>query len=277
MKLIKILPFVTFALLPFSTFAQVSMFSSNPLKKKQFVFFNQTQYFEKTSKYDWSAKDFNKLSDALKVNSTSLLPMIGYGINDKLSAFMQYPLYWDTQNGSTNFYQGDMVLMSRYAIIPSSSSKTGLTLIGALRIPTADYQNNPYADGSLDFIVGEIFSTKWIGNFRTHLKSEFYINTKNKLGENPGEELRVFLKQDYRINKELKFYINNIYTYQAKKKNEYDILVDNSQTHRILHIFGAEYSINNTFVIKPKVQIPSYGMGGSLFNSKLILDFVYYL
>jgi len=272
----KILLLVLFITIQFRAFTQVTMFSSNPLKKNQFVFFNQTQYLEKNSKYDWNSNKYYMLSDAQKVKSTSLLPMIGYGINNRLSAFVQLPLYWDTQNRSTNFYQGDMVFMSRYAIIPSSSSKTGLTLIGALRIPTANYQNNPYSDGGLDFIVGEIFSTKWMGNFRTHLKSEFYINTPNKLNENQGEELRVFLKQDYRLNKNLKFYINNIYTYQSKKLDSQNILVENSQTHRILHIFGAEYSFNNTFVLKPKIQIPSYGVGGSLFDYKLILDLVYY-
>lgn len=203
--------------------------------------------------------------------------MVGYGFNNKLSAYIQYPLYFDVQNGQTKFFQGDMVLMTRYALLPANANKTGLTLIGALRLPTADYINNPYADGSVDIILGEIFSTKWSGNFKTHLKSEYYINTKNRLNVNPGDEFRFFYKQDYRINKNLKFYVNNIYTYQGKNQDSSGKLVDKTQTHRVLHIFGSEYSFNNAFVIKPKIQIPSYGVGGSLFNTKLILDLVYYM
>jgi len=257
--------------------AQVTMFSANPLKKGQFVFFNQTQYFEKSSKYNWNTKEFTDLADTLKTDSYSLLPMVGYGLNERLSFFVQYPLYFDRQNDVTKFYQGDVMLMARYAIFSATSNKSGILLIGGLRLPTADYHNNPYADGSVDVFLGEIFSTKWYGDFKTHLKSEYYFNTKNKLNENPGDEFRFFFKQDYRFTKKFKVYMNNIYTYQSKKRNSLNELVDNTQQHRILHIIGGEYIFNDVFVVKPKVQAPSYGVGGSLFNTKFILDFVYYL
>jgi len=255
--------------------SQVTMLSSNPLKKNQVVAFTSFQFFEGHDKYDWNSNSWNVIPEADRTSVTSLLTMVGYGVTSKLAMYLQYPVYDQIKNNNSTFYQGEITAMSRYAIIPSSAQKSGLTLIGAVRFPTAPTKNNIFADGSVDFIVGEIFSTKWYGNWRTHIKSAYYINTKNPTDENPGDELQVFLKQDYKWGK-VKFYLNNIFTYQSKKRNAAGDIVDNTQIYRVFHLLGAEFYVKNSFYIKPKIQIPSYAQGGTMFQEKFILDLIYY-
>lgn len=256
--------------------SQVTMLSSNPLKENQVMAFTSFQFFEEHDKYDWNSTSWNMIPEADRTSTTSLLTMVGYGVTSKLSMYLQYPVYEQIKNNNFTFNQGEITVMSRYAIIPSSAQKTGMTLIGAIRLPTAPTTNNPFADGSVDFFVGEIFSTKWYSNWRTHIKSAYYINKKNAIDENPGNELQIFIKQDYKLGK-VKLYLNNILNYQSKKRNAVDKIVENTQTYRIFHLLGAEFNIKNKFYIKPKIQIPSYAQGGTKFQKKFIIDLIYYL
>jgi len=269
--------FIVFALILFGgeLRAQVTMLSSNPLKKGQVMAFTSFQFFEGHNKYDWNSRSWNVIPKADRTSTASLLTMVGYGVTSKLSMYLQYPVYEQIKNNNFTFNQGEITVMARYAIIPSSAQKSGLTLIGAVRLPTAPTADNPFADGGVDFIVGEIFSTKWYGNWRTHIKSAYYMNTKNTTDENPGDELQVFLKQDYKLGR-VKLYLNNIFNYQSKKRSAANEIVDNTQTYRIFHLLGAEFNVKNKFFIKPKIQIPSYAQGGTKFQEKFILDLIYY-
>jgi len=237
--------------------------------------FASLQFFEGHDKYDWNNNSWNVIPEADRTSTASLLTMIGYGVTNKLSMYLQYPIYDQIKNNNYTFYQGEITVMSRYAIIPSSAQKSGLTLIGAVRLPTAPTKNNSFADGSVDFIVGQIFSTKWYGNWRTHLKSSYFMNTKNTVDENPGDELQVFLKQDYKWGR-VKLYLNNILNYQSKKRNAASEIAPNTQNYRVFHLLGAEYIVKNKFFIKPKIQLPSFAQGGTKFREKFILDLIYY-
>ena len=269
--------FILFALILYSSEmrAQVTMLSSNPLKKNQIMAFTSFQFLEGHDKYDWNSNSWNVIPEADRTLTASLLTMVGYGVTRKLSMYLQYPVYEQIKNNNFTFNQGEITVMSRYAIIPSSAQKSGLTLIGAVRLPTAPTANNPFTDGSVDFIVGEIFSTKWNGNWRTHIKSAYYINTKDAIDENPGDEFQFYWKLDYKWGK-VKFYTNNSFAYLTKKTNAASEKVDNSQVLRVLHQLGMEYVVKNSFYIKPKIQIPSYAQGGTKFQEKFILDLIYY-
>lgn len=255
--------------------AQVTMLSSNPLKKSQVIAFTSFQFFEGHDKYDWNSNSWNVIPEADRTSTASLLTMVGYGVTSKFAMYLQYPVYDQIKNNNSTFYQGEITAMSRYAIIPSSAQKSGLTLIGAVRFPTAPTKNNSFADGSVDFIVGEIFSTKWYGDWRTHIKSAYYINTKNSIDENPGDEFQIYWKQDFKWRK-FKFYTNNSLAYLTKKANAAKEKVDRSQSLRFLHQLGMECVVKNSFYIKPKIQIPSYAQGGTKFQEKFILDLIYY-
>ena len=113
------------------------------------------------------------------------------------------------------------------------------------------------------------------GNWRTHIKSEFFINNKNAENENPGESIKVVLKQDYKWNK-FKFYIANKFTYTSEKKDSDNSIINNSYKYSLLHLFGVNYSITKQFKIQSKYQFPSMVKGGSKYNQKLLLSFVYY-
>ncbi len=273
----KRLLIVTFILteLIFNVNAQTTMLSSNPLKKHEVLLFNMYQFYETTTKYNWKTEQWDKLNDTLQQSFHKTLPMVGYGITDKLSMFVQFPMSNFIQNEGNTFYFDDILLMTRYAVIPSSSSKTGLTLIGAVRLPTGKTGTNKnFSDGSTDIIIGEIFSTKWYGNWRTHIKSDFTLNTKNVNDETLGNEMNLIWKQDYKW-KNLKFSLTNQYYYQAKKLDKNDVRVDQTQKERLTHLIQAEYQCSNGFIIKPKFQIPSYSVGGSNYSYKLILELVY--
>lgn len=255
--------------------SQVTMLSSNPLKKNQVIAFTSFQFFEGHDKYDWNSHSWNVIAETDRTSTASLLTMVGYGVTSKLSMYLQYPIYEQIKNNNFTFNHGEITAMTRYAIISSSGKKSGLTLIGAVRLPTAPTKNNSFADGSVDFIVGEIFSTKWYGNWRTHIKSAYYINTKNVIDENPGDEFQFYWKLDYKWGK-VKFYTNNSIAYLTKKTNSTNEKVDNSQSFRLLHQLGMEYVVKNSFYIKPKIQMPSYAKGGTRFQEKFILDLIYY-
>ena len=273
----KSVVFSVFILITFGSkmHSQVTMLSSNPMKKKQFIAYTSFKYYKTQNKYNWTDNKYYQIPDVDKVGNASMLAMMGYGVTNKLAMYIQYPIFGQLNNNEHSFYDGEILLMSRYAIIPSSSEKTGLTLIGALRFPTTTDDNHPFADNTVDFIFGEIFSTAWYHNWRTHIKSEFYINTKNSKNENPGEEFRVCLKQDLKLGK-IKFYLANMYSYKFNNRNEKNEIIVNTQKQRLLHLLGAEYVIKNSFRIKPKFQIFSIGKGGTIFRKKLILELFYY-
>ena len=210
------------------THSQVTMLSSNPMQKNQFIAYISCQYCKTHDTYNWTYNTYEQIPIDDRVGIFSMLTMMGYGVTDKLSMYVQYPIYDQGINSEHSFYGGEFVLMSRYAIIPSSSEKTGLTLIGALRFPTTAADYHPFADNTIDLIFGEIFSTAWYGNWRTHIKSELYINTRSSLNENPGEIFRVLLKQDLKLGK-IKFYLNNIYSYKCNNRDENNEIIVNTQ------------------------------------------------
>ena len=236
------------------TQSQVTILSSNPMKQKQFLAYTNFQYYKTQNKYNWTDHKYYPIPDADRVGKAGMLAMMGYGVTNKLAIYIQYPIYDQVKNNEHAFYDGEAVLMSRYAIIPSSAEKTGLTLIGALRFPTTTVDNNPFGDNTVDFIFGKILSTAWYHNWRTHIKSEFLINTKNSKNENPGEEFRIVIKQDLKLGK-IKFYLTNRYSYQLNNRDEDNEIIENTQKQKLLHLLGADYTIKKCFHIKPKFQI----------------------
>jgi hypothetical protein len=181
-------------LVVFKLEAQTTMFSANPLRKNKTCLFIRYSQLEISEKYDWNTGVWNDLSKDQHSTKMMYMPMLGYGLSDKFSLFVQLPLYKRNKNHKKNIYFNEILLMSRYALFPASGKKTGLSLIGAVKFPTASAKDNPYSDGSVDFIIGEIFSTKWYGKWRSHLKSEYIINTKNDKSEIAGNELKIALK-----------------------------------------------------------------------------------
>ncbi len=254
--------------------SQVTVLSSNPMKKNQVLTYAAFQYFKTHDKYDWTDNKFHPIPDANRVGNLSLLAMVGYGLTNNFALYLQYPVYDQVKNSEHNFYDGEAVLMGRYAIIPSSSDKTGLTLIGAVEFPTTFVEDNPYASSSVDFIFGEIMSTAWYHNCRTHVKSEYSVNRKGSGDENPGDEFRIIIKQDFKLWK-IKIFLINQYQYQFVDRNEENQVIENTQKQRLLHLLGAEYVLKDIH-LRPKFQMFSVGQGGSVFRGKFIFDLYYY-
>ncbi len=256
------------------SFGQTTMMSSNPLKKNEVLLFNTYQFYENSSKYNWNTEQWEHLNDSLHQSFHKDLPMVGYGISDRLSLYAQFPVNYFEQDQQYQWYFDDIVLMSRYAIIPSSGSKSGLTLIGALRLSTGKTGEKNYSDGSWDIIVGEIFSTKWYNNWRTHIKSDFTINTKSVEETKSGNDLNIFLKQDYWIGN-IKFALVNQYNHHFKNLDVDGNFVENTQKSRLTHLLLVEYKLTNGLTLKPKFQVPGYAVGGSKYDYKFVFEIYY--
>ncbi len=258
-----------------NSFGQVIMMSSNPLNKEEVLLYNSYQYYTNSVEYDWKTEEWNDIEKNLQQPYHKTLPMIGYGVTDQLAMYAQFPVSYFIHPEENSFYIDDILLMSRYAIIPSSGAKSGLSLVGAVRFPTAKTGDNKnFSDGSLDFFIGEIYSTKWYSNWRTHIKSNYIINTKNEKEEKKGDEINFCIKQDYRWNKFKIAFINQYYL-QFNKLDRDKNKVDDSQKTRITHQILIEYKLNNGLIIKPKFQMPSYAVGGNLYKHKIILELIY--
>jgi hypothetical protein len=80
----------------------------------------------------------------------------------------------------------------------------------------------------MEIIVGEIFSTKWYNNWRTHIKSDFTFNIKHVDEAKSGNDLNIFLKQNYKLGK-IKFALVNQYYYHFKNENNKSEILDNTQ------------------------------------------------
>ncbi|WP_421919455.1 hypothetical protein [Marinifilum sp.] len=271
----KLLLVSTF-LLPIHLPAQTMMFSANPLKKNELCAFVRFQHFETKEKYNWNLNEWQDLTADKETVKSMYLPMIGYGINHKLSAFAQFPIYRQIQNHISDSYFNEILLMSRYALIPASGKKSGISLIGAFRFPTESAAHNPFADGSIDIILGEIFSTKWYGKWRTHIKSEYAITTKNDAKINPGDEFKVLLKQGYKWWN-IQLYGITKYIRKFKSRNLDDSKVDHSQSYKLVHLLGADWKIYKNFIFKSRIEIPSIAKGGSNYHQKFSCDLVYYI
>lgn len=255
--------------------AQTFMLSSNPLKKSEMQLYDASQYYEITKQYDWKTEEWKSLAEDKRQSFIKTLPMVGFGVTDKLALYAQMPASYYTENGENYLYFEDMLLMTRYAIIPSSKSKSGITLIGAVRLPTGKTgSNKQYSDGSYDYILGGIYSSKFYGKWRTHFKTDYTFNTEGTNLEKAGNEFNLLWKQDYSLGFG-KIAIINQYYNQAKKQDKDEVIVNNTQKSRITHTLEFEYKFKNGLFARPKILIPSYSEGGQNFTYKFILELNY--
>lgn len=256
--------------------AQTTMFSANPLKKNQWCTFARFYHLETKEKYNWETEKWEDLNPEQQSTKMLYMSMVGYGFTDKFSLFAQFPMYRQVKNDIGDSYFNDILLMSRYALVPASGKKTGVSLIGAVRFPTKSSANNPFSDGSIDIVLGEIFSTKWYGKWRTHIKSEYYITTKNDNNINPGDEFKILLKQNYKLW-HIQFYGISKYIHKFKKRDVNDHLVNHSQAYKWVHLVGADWKVAKNFIFKSRIEIPTIAKGGSIYSQKFSCDLVYYI
>ncbi|GEM_PF-7039425 len=254
--------------------AQTMMFSANPLKEKQILAFVGSQYYTNDQKYDWTSGDWQSLSGNKEVTNVRIIPMLGYGITSRLALYLQFPSYIQNKDDQSTTYPGDMLSMFRYNILKASSKKTGLTLLGGARFPTAEHIENPFADGNVEVFLGEIFSTKYYGRWRTHIKSTYFISPDNAYHENPGDQLQVVAKQDFKMGS-FKLYGSQQFVYVSAREDKNEQMVAHSEKYRLIHLLGLNYFFNKHLWLESKFLFPSWAKGGSLYHEKFIFNLVY--
>jgi len=207
--------------------------------------------------------------------------MVGYAISDRLEASYHIPIpFKETEAGGiTNNSSGlgDIYLKTRYAAIPWKKDQCGLTFTGALRLGTGDYAaaTPTLGDGSTDLGLGFIHSTKWMNKLRGHLKANWWINGVTSGGINAGDQLKVIVKGDYKVNKQIMPFLTYVFFNQGKKQTAGGIHVTNSEKVRHYVVIGGVYKPIKGMFVRPKVSIPIGGKGSKNFDFKPMLDFWY--
>ncbi len=265
--------------------AQILWRSAKTMKQGSVIAMAEWYLMNCTKSYDWTGDKWVDFPDDSSRVYSCYNFMVGYGISDRLEASIHIPVLTvsaknDTIDKSATGL-GDIFLKTRLALIEWAKDKHGLTMTTALRFPTGNWNSYPstvklnLGDGSTDFGVGLIFSTAWMGNFRGHLKSNWWINNVKSSGDNVGDELKTIVKADYNMTPKVMPFLTYIYYSKGKDKDTDGIVQD--KTRKISHTFvlGGVWKPQKGVFIRPKIDFPLGGKGGSIYSFKPVLDFWY--
>lgn len=261
--------------------AQVMWRGAKTMKKGSFIAMAQWYNMDFTQKYVWTDEEWkDEDNDYLKWGFET---MFGYAITNRWEAMVHIPFRFHSFTtptaDETNSGVGDIFLKTRVGVLPWAKDKHGLTLLGSVRFGSGDY-DHPYSfcncgDGTVDFGLAEIFSTKWMSDFRGHVKANYWINGKNDDDYDIGDELKVILKLDRNFHKKFMGFATYIYYSQFKKKNPDGDEIDESQKIRHNFVLGGVWKPKKGLFIRPKIVFPGGGEGGKNFGFKPVLDFWY--
>lgn len=233
-----------------------------------------------TKAYDWIGEEYKDFSSGREATTWGFETMFGYAITDRLEAHLHVPIVFKSSTTPpaeevTSSGIGDMYFKARYAVMPWSKKKHGLTLTGSLRFATGDDEAPPaLGDGTTDFGMGMIFSTRWKNKFRGHLKVNYWLNGENDNNINIGDELKLIVKLDRNLNPKVMPFLTYIYYSQSEREND-GVTVDNSQKSRHYVCLGGVWKPKPGLFIRPKVSFPLSGEGGILFDYKPMIDIWY--
>ena len=209
---------------------------------------------------------------------------ISYGISDKLEATIQLLSMTQRDNiyGNYNSGQGDFIVSTRYAVLPWSVDKSGISLAGGIRMGNNDGR---FTDKSTDYLFGGLYSTKWLGNVRINLDLQYWINGKGydaalkADGVHIGNANSIFPSLDLKLLN--KFMISSGLKYYIKGVNEdSNGDISNSEIRRLSYIFDITFAASQRLYFKSGFCAPSWtnlDKGGYMSTGKLIIDLWYLL
>jgi hypothetical protein len=258
--------------------AQVLWRGAKTMPKGTFIVLTSSYYMDFDRFYNpednkWVAFPYDK-----NITSKGFQNMIGFALTNRIEAMIHLPVSFKySQNlgvGSRSSGIGDIFFKTRIGILKSTSEKHGLTMTAAVRFNTGNTKAAPsLGDGSIDAALGGIFSSAWLGKWRTHIKANYWFNGKS--GKyNIGDEFKFIAKLDRKFSPAVTGFLGYTY-YSLSKKKEGRTIIDNSQKSRHYISAGCVYSLKDGLNIRPKIVVPFDGKGGNLFPYKLCLDLWY--
>ncbi|MCF7810850.1 transporter [bacterium] len=257
--------------------AQILWRGAKTMKKGSMICMAEWYYMNFTKKWDTASEEWKDLPSGTSSSKWGFETMFGYAITDQWEAHLHIPiLFINSDDGATETSESgisDMYLKTRYAVIPWAKDKHGLTLTGALRFPTGD-KDKGLGDGSTDFALGAILSTKWFGKSRGHLKANYWINGENEDKDKAGNELKIIIKYDYNFNPKFMGFASVTPYFQSEKEENGTAKVDSDKTRYTLTLGGC-YKPKPGMFVRPKLGLPLGGKTGMNFSFKPMLDFWY--
>ncbi|TKJ42549.1 hypothetical protein CEE37_02345 [candidate division LCP-89 bacterium B3_LCP] len=265
--------------------AQVLWRGAKTMKKGSFIAMARWYYMDFTKVYDTTNEEWkDNDNDHLKWGFET---MIGYAPMDRWEIMMHIPFRLHSFTTSTldesSSGIGDIFFKTRVAVLPWSKKKHGLTFVGSVRLGTGEY-DNPYSfcncgDGSTDFGVAGIFSSKWMNKFRGHLKLNYWVNGEGKavndVTYNVGNEMKFIGKLDYNFHKKFMGFATYIYYNQAEKEDSQGNAIQNSDKTRHSFALGGIWKPKKGIFVRPKIVLPIGAENGKNYSFKPVLDFWY--
>ena len=257
--------------------AQILWRSAKTISAGSFIAMTSGNLTSYNRSYDWGSESWVDFGEGRSMSSSGFETMLGFGVTNRIEAMVHLPvLYKKNEVGgveSRSSGLGDFYLKTRIAIAPWTKNKAGYTLVGAMRFGSGDTDVTPaLGDGTTDFAVAGIFTTRWMGKWRAHIKCNVWLNGKTDADVNVGDEIKCIGKLDHNFSVKMMGFLTYIYNGQGKQKDATGNLVEHSQKSRHYGVVGFLYKPVKGLFIRPKVTIPVAGKGGSLFTIKPLID-----
>ena len=259
------------------TVAQILWRSAKMMSGGSFIAMTSGNLTSCGRSYDWGSESWADFGEDRSMSTTGIETMLGFGVTDRIEAMVHIPLLFKKNEvggvETSAAGLGDIYVKTRIALVRWAKGSHGFTLVGAARFGSGDTDSTPaLGNGSMDFALGGIFTTKWMGKFRGHFKFNTWLNGKTNTDMNIGDEVKFIGKLDHNLSSKLMGFLSYIYYGQGKRKNAAGDIVDNTQKSRNYAVMGLVFKPVKGLFIRPKVTIPVAGKGGNLFTIKPVLE-----
>lgn len=276
------------------SYAQLALWrSAATLKQGQYIVMTQFYYMDFAKTFDTAEEEWKDYNDSK--TECGFQSMIGYGVTDRMEALIHIPfrsISYESANGSVKkdaMGVGDIWLKTRIAILPWSKDRHGLTFLSTLSLPTGAVKTeNSLGSGKIGYAMGGIFSTKWMHDFRGHIKMNYWFNQKgyyykvSKVVEDYvlhskdfGDTFEMILKLDRNFNKKLMGFCCFVHTKKWKDRTAPGVVTAWSHKTRYILQPGVVYKPIPGLFIRPKIAFAIGGEVGTNYTLKPMVDVWY--
>ncbi|MBU0517481.1 transporter [bacterium] len=284
-RLMTILLLITFVgVMAAPADAQVLWRSAKTMKQGSYIAMTNLYYQDITKVWDFTENewcDCNYTKTEWGANT-----MIGYAVTDRMEVMAHIPfryINYQPENGESvdRSGVGDIWLKSRIAVFPWEKNKHGFTVTSTLSLPTGSVERG-LGSGRIKYALGGIYSSKWFGKYRGHLKLNYWWDQKgwatgssSSPTKDIGDNMKFIAKNDYNFSKKWMGFATYIYTVKWANYLSDGSLQENSHQTRHIAQVGAVYKPYSGWFIRPKVAFIMGGVGGTKWDYKPMIDLWY--
>jgi hypothetical protein len=226
--------------------------------------------------YDWTDKEWTKLTDSDQTTVINSHFMIGYAPTNKWEFMAHIPVMYKSKDTLTSFGLQDLWIKTRYNFLGGKTTPY-VTGVAALRIPFANEEAKILLDDrTLDFALGALFMQTF-SPVVIHLKAAYWLNGSRETATgdiNVGDDIEIIFKPEYIFTPKVKAFLNFEWIETFKSKDEDGFDLDNTEKRRLTVSPGVVVQAAPGLSIRPKLLFPieAINEGGSNFTWKAGLD-----